>query len=31
MTNSWALNIQYKEMLTKIKKHFSIFINILIF
>ena len=20
MTNSWALNIQYKEMLTKIKK-----------
>lgn len=21
MTNSWALNIQYKEMLTKIKKN----------
>lgn len=31
MTNSWALNIQYKEMLNKLMTPLSNFINVFIF
>ena len=31
MSNSWALNIEYKEMLNKIITLFSNFINMFVF